>query len=64
MLKPIITISEPELYHLGDDIAEQHNLIASQPDKTRELQAAYDAWNKDNAPAINTRNPKPDPKKQ
>jgi arylsulfatase A-like enzyme len=41
---------EPELYHLVEDIGETRNLIATEPDKARELQAAYDEWNKGNIP--------------
>lgn len=52
---------EPQLFNLADDIAEQHNLIATQPDKARELQAAYDEWNKGNIPPLKGENP---PKKK
>ncbi len=41
-------MTEPELYNLTEDIGEQHNLIATQPEKARALQAAWDDWNKDN----------------
>lgn len=40
-----------KLYNLADDIGEQHDLSAEQPEKVRELQAAWDAWNKQNVPA-------------
>jgi len=33
-----------ELYHLSDDIAEARNLAATEPEKLKELRAAYDAW--------------------
>jgi hypothetical protein len=33
-----------ELYNLRDDISEQHNLAASQPEKTKELHAKMVAW--------------------
>jgi arylsulfatase A-like enzyme len=41
-------MSEPELYHLVNDIGEKQNRIATQPEKARELQAAWDDWNKNN----------------
>ena len=34
--------SPRELYHLGDDLGESHNLAASQPDIVRELEALID----------------------
>ncbi len=34
------------LFNLREDIGEQHNLAASQPDKLRELQAAFAEWEK------------------
>jgi len=34
-----------ELYNLADDIGEQNNLAATAPDKARELQTAWEAWN-------------------
>ena len=37
-----------ELYNLRNDIGEQHNLAASEPDRASELQALYDAWNAKN----------------
>ena len=36
---------EAELYNLAEDIGETTNLAQSQPQKAKELQAAYDAWN-------------------
>jgi arylsulfatase A-like enzyme len=43
---------EPQLFNVVEDIGEQRNLIATQPEKASALQAAYDDWNKDNiAPA-------------
>jgi len=35
----------PELYNLAEDVGEKDNLASKQPDKVKELQAAYDAWN-------------------
>jgi hypothetical protein len=34
------------LFNLRDDVGEQNNLAASQPDKLRELQAAFAEWEK------------------
>lgn len=41
-------VSAAKLYNLNDDIGESRDLMASQPGKARELQAAWDRWNKDN----------------
>jgi hypothetical protein len=38
------------LYDLIEDPAEKHNLAAAKPDEVKRLQAAWDAWNKDNIP--------------
>lgn len=35
----------PRLYHLTDDIGESKDLAAAMPDKVKELQARWDAWN-------------------
>ena len=35
-----------QLYNLTEDIGEKNNLVASRQDKVKELQATYDAWNK------------------
>jgi len=42
------TMSDPELYNVVDDIGERQNHFATQPAKARELQAAWDDWNKNN----------------
>ncbi len=34
-----------KLYNLATDLGEKKNLFASQPDKAKELQAKWDAWN-------------------
>jgi arylsulfatase A-like enzyme len=39
------TVDGAELYNLRDDIGESKNLAAAQPDKVRELAAAWNAWN-------------------
>ncbi len=42
---------QPELYDLARDIGESKDLAASQPQKVKELQALYDRWNAEQAPA-------------
>jgi hypothetical protein len=39
------TVQGAELYNLKDDIGEQTDLSASQPDKAKELAAAWQKWN-------------------
>ena len=39
------TVEGAELFNLKDDIGEQTNLAASQPDKSKELAAAWQKWN-------------------
>jgi arylsulfatase A-like enzyme len=41
-------VSAPQLYNLASDISESRDLAASLPDKVKDLQAKWDAWNKDN----------------
>jgi arylsulfatase A-like enzyme len=41
----------PMLFNLKDDIAEQHDLAASHPDKLKELQAAFAKWEQGTQPA-------------
>lgn len=38
-------VSPVKLYHLGDDVGETKDLAATMPDKARELQNRWDAWN-------------------
>ena len=38
-------VTAAKLYNLADDIGESHDLAAAQPDKLKELQTAWDAWN-------------------
>ena len=45
-------VSKPRLYHLKDDIGETTDLSEKHPDKVRELQSAWDTWNKDNTPPL------------
>jgi arylsulfatase A-like enzyme len=42
----------PVLYHLKDDIHEEKDLSAAMPDKVKELQAKWDAWNSGNVPPL------------
>jgi len=35
----------PQLFNLAEDIGEAKDLASAQPEKLRELKAAYDAWN-------------------
>jgi arylsulfatase A-like enzyme len=37
-----------KLYNLADDIGEKTDLAAKEPEKVKELQAAWDEWNKGN----------------
>ncbi len=41
-------LSDAKLYNLKDDIGEATDLSAKHPDKVKELQAAWDAWDKSN----------------
>ena len=41
-------VSSAQLYNLASDIGESKDLAATMPDKVKELQAKWDAWNKDN----------------
>jgi arylsulfatase A-like enzyme len=41
----------PMLFNLRDDIGEQHDLAAIQPEKLKELQAAFAEWEKGTQPA-------------
>src|SRR3954467_8620834 len=45
-------VSAPQVYRLSDDIGESKDLAKSMPDKLNELQAKWDAWNKDNKPPL------------
>lgn len=44
-LGPVASVQDAELYNLDEDIGETKNLAASQPDKVKELAAAWEAWN-------------------
>ncbi len=41
-------VTEAKLYNLANDIGERNDLAAKQPDKVKELQTAWDKWNRDN----------------
>lgn len=41
--------AQPGLYDLAKDIEEQHDLAADEPEKVKQLQAMYDAWNAEQA---------------
>ena len=40
-----VAIPKPWLVNLANDPGEEHDLSAEHPDKVKELQAAWDAWN-------------------
>src|SRR5688572_7246194 len=42
---------KPELYDLSKDVGEAKDLAVEHPEKVKELQALYDQWNKQQAPA-------------
>lgn len=42
------SMTEAKLYNLADDIGETKDLAASQPEKVKELQSMWEAWNKSN----------------
>jgi arylsulfatase A-like enzyme len=44
--------TDARLYNLAEDIGEEDNVIAEEPEKAQELQAAWDAWNKSNVPPL------------
>jgi arylsulfatase A-like enzyme len=46
------TATDAKLYNLADDIGESKDLIKSEPQKAKELQAAWDEWNQSNVPAL------------
>lgn len=41
---------QPELFNIATDLSESRDLAASQPEKVKELQALYTAWDKEQAP--------------
>jgi arylsulfatase A-like enzyme len=49
--KLVLQAGTAELYRLADDPGETHDLAAGQPDKLKELRAAYEEWSKGTVPA-------------
>jgi len=45
------TVAGAQLYNLAADIGEQNNLAEKEPEKVKELAAAWNAWNAEQAPA-------------
>ena len=45
-------VTDAKLYNLKDDIGETQDLIKSEPEKAKELQAAWDEWNELNVPPL------------
>jgi arylsulfatase A-like enzyme len=45
-------VSSAQLYNLASDIGESKDLAASMPEKVKELQAKWDAWNEPNVPPL------------
>ena len=41
---------QPALFNLAADPGEKNDLAAQQPDKTKQLQELWDAWNAKNEP--------------
>ena len=44
--------TEAKLYNVASDIGESKDLMDAEPEKAKELQAAWDEWNKSNVPAL------------
>jgi arylsulfatase A-like enzyme len=42
----------PKLYNLATDVGEATDLTAQHPEKVKELQSAWDEWNKSNVPPL------------
>lgn len=38
-------LKDGELYHLARNLGEQHNLAQAEPEKVKELAAAWSCWN-------------------
>jgi arylsulfatase A-like enzyme len=45
-------VTGPRLYNLAADIGEATDLTAKEPEKAKELQALWDAWNSKNVPPL------------
>ncbi|MBM3844164.1 MAG: sulfatase [Verrucomicrobia bacterium] len=46
-----------EVYHLAEDLSEEHDLAAARPEKTAELRSALEAWWADTGAGLPTKNP-------
>ena len=42
---PTRGVSQKKLYHLTKDIGEQHDLASQHPEKVKELETLWEAWN-------------------
>jgi arylsulfatase A-like enzyme len=49
LVKPSLK-EAPKLFHLARDPGERHDLAAQQPERVKQLQALWDAWNAKNEP--------------
>ena len=49
LVKPSLD-DPPHLFNLTQDIGEKNDLAATQPDRVKQLQALWEAWNADNEP--------------
>jgi arylsulfatase A-like enzyme len=45
-------VTDAKLYNLKDDVGEANDLIKSNPEQAKELQAAWDKWNELNVPPL------------
>lgn len=61
--KKIIPGERYELYHIRDDISEQHDLAEEMPEKTAELKAKLHEWLKETGAKMPVTNPDFDPEK-
>ena len=54
---PRARVTDAKLYDLSEDIHEDEDLSAQNPDKVKELQADWDKWNQSNVPPLWGGNP-------
>jgi len=57
----LLTGPRTELYNLRDDLSETKDLAAAQPEKTKQLKAALEAWWRDTGAKFPDKNPAYDP---
>ena len=50
-----------ELYHLGRDVSEMHDLTTEQPDRVRAMAAELQSWQRSVGARLPSRNPDYDP---